>query len=85
MNKIVKQYLVPVGSHCSCNRQGVSYSQLYIPLSVIEEFNEEFKKWDRVIPEPTQEDLPPISLFDKVEKVVLETVRRVGMWHASEE
>jgi hypothetical protein len=54
-------------------------------LSVIEEFNEEFKKWDRVIPEPTQEDLPPISLFDKVEKVVLETVRRVGMWHASEE
>ena len=43
---------------------------------MINEFNEEYRKWDRVIPEPTKEDLPPISLFDKVEKVVLETVRR---------
>ena len=44
---------------------------------MINELNEEYRKWDRVIPEPTKEDLPPISLFDKVEKVVLETVRRV--------
>ncbi|CBK24518.2 uncharacterized protein [Blastocystis hominis] len=48
---------------------GESYAQLYIPRSVIDHFHATYKK---------SEELPPITLFDEVEKVVIETVRKTS-------
>ena len=54
--------------------QGFSYSQLYIPLPIIKKFQEDYKPWaDR----QGDDSLPPITLFDEVANVVLESIRKV--------
>ena len=59
----------------------MSCSQLYIPLSAINEFNEQYNAWKSSMTEENKA-LPPITLFDNVEKMVLEYVRRVRVYWA---
>lgn len=77
VDKIVKQFLTPVRICVSFHLQGSSYSQLYIPLNIINEFKEDYKPWEKRDAEGSEDVLPPITLFDKVAKVVLESIRKV--------
>ena len=44
---------------------------------MIQTFLDEFKQWDVEVDNPTEVNIPPITIFDGVVKEVLETVRRV--------
>ena len=45
---------------------------------MIQAFLEEFKQWDVEMDNPTEANIPPITIFDGLVKEVLETVRRVS-------
>ena len=44
---------------------------------MIQAFLEEFKQWDVEMDNPTEANIPPITIFDGLVKEVLETVRKV--------
>ena len=50
--------------------------QLYIPLSVIEEFNNDYKQLESA---KSEKQFPPKDLFDKVVDVVVKLIESVLM------
>ena len=51
--------------------------QLYIPLSVIEEFNNDYKKLESA---KSEKQFPPKDLFDKVVDVVVKLIESVLLY-----
>lgn len=45
---------------------------------------EEYKQWNKEVTNPTEKDVPPVTLFDKLVLVVKEMIDKVGFCNKGE-